>query len=492
MKKNFCIPRSYLNSNFTKRILKGTILLSAGNFLSRILISLSIVYLARVLTKESFGQYSLLKSTVDSFLIFATAGLSYSATNFIAKERKNKNEKLTSLISTIFMIGFFLSSLISVLIYSYSEYLSVKFLGDKKLEYGLVIVAISIFFASFNSIQQGVLIGFESFKNQMIVNILQGVFIFSFTIFGALYADFIGAFIGLMFSMIATVIVNFFTLRNILQKNNINISFTIDRKIILDVLKFTLPLFISSILTTPVLWYLNTEVARTNNGFKEIGTYNAVYIFPGLILTINSVLSNVILPIILNSDNITKIQEMFSQLINWFISIYIIIFISCFPNLVLLVLGNNFNLNDISTTLLFSLSSVLIITHRQGVAINLIKKNKTIYSVYSMGQWAITTIIIFLIFEEPNSDNLSKSLFIGYFINTIIFIPFFVHKKIISKYIYFNKYKIVLFFITFIIILINYYITFNFLLNIILFLVEIITVSILIYKMKNNVTQEDY
>ena len=66
MKKNFCIPRSYLNSNFTKRILKGTILLSAGNFLSRILISLSIVYLARVLTKESFGQYSLLKSTVDS------------------------------------------------------------------------------------------------------------------------------------------------------------------------------------------------------------------------------------------------------------------------------------------------------------------------------------------------------------------------------------------------------------------------------------------
>lgn len=450
------------NSVLARKLLQGSLLLSIGNFVSRLLMFIALFWLARILSKSEYGKFSVLKSTIDSFLIFATAGLSFAATNFTAKFiHGNTVERVSKIITSIFQLAFTLGFIIATVVVIFSKELSENAFGNDNLQTSLVIVAFTIFFTSVNSIQIGVLVGLEAFKSNMIVNLVQGVSILIFIPTGAYIANYHGAVIGVLLSMLMTILMSFIFIRQRFKENGIKLCFFKKNNTLNLVINYTLPLFFSSLLTTPVLWILNSIIAKTQNGFEQIGVYNAVYLLPGVLLTINKILVNVLTPFLLSTSKLSLKQDFITQIFGWIICIYMSTFLVAYPEFTSQILGDKYKTQDINLILSLILGTVLIIAHRQGIAINLLKKNKTNYSLYSMFQWAISTILIFHLLDFPGALKLSLSIYLGYLLNTILFVPFFVKKKIANSQIYFNRFHLLLFVFANIILFINVLIPVN-------------------------------
>ena len=444
-----------LGSEFIKKILLGSLWLTIGSVVSRIFMALGFIFLARELDPDNYGKFGILKSTIDSFLIFATAGLGITATKFIA-EFKDKKELLSSILGIIFLSASFSGLMVTVAVIFFADEIAENFLKAPDLTFGLKVCAITLFFASYNAIQLGAFLGFEDYKGQMRVSIIQGLSIGILISVGGFFFGFNGAIFGMLFAMITTVFYSSLTLRKILLKHSIFLSLKNWRKEAKNVARFCIPVVLSSVITSPILWLMNSMLARTSSGFQELGVYNAVYIFPSLILLLNSMIGNALLPIILRmSSSLSIQQERFNYLINWIISIFLVLFLSSFPEIVSLILGDKYSVDTIYKILIFSLASSLLISHRQGIARNLVKKNKMLLSVFSMGQWSLTSVIIFYYFRDEGALGLAVSIFIGYAINTLIFVPFFIKKGLAPKNIFYEKWVNVLGILSFLFLFLN-------------------------------------
>ena len=98
-------------SDFIKKIFKGTFLLSFGYIFSRTMLSLSFIILARILTTTKFGEYSIIKTTIDTFLIISSMGISITTTKFISELKDSDKQSASSILGTslisVLFVGFF-------------------------------------------------------------------------------------------------------------------------------------------------------------------------------------------------------------------------------------------------------------------------------------------------------------------------------------------------------------------------------------------------
>ena len=77
--------KKYLNNNqIVKRILNGIVMGVGGAVVSKFLLTLFNILLARVLTVEAYWAYSLINNTVQTFTVFAGAGIGVTLTRYIA------------------------------------------------------------------------------------------------------------------------------------------------------------------------------------------------------------------------------------------------------------------------------------------------------------------------------------------------------------------------------------------------------------------------
>ena len=153
----------------------------------------------------------------------------------------------------------------------------------------------------------------------------------------------------------------------------------------------------------------------------------------------NGAIGNVLLPLFLSkSEEKSAKKEFFNYYGSWIISIALALPLIVFPELVTIVLGKKFDNAQTSMILTASIISTLIVTNRGGVARDLIMKDKMWLSVFSMGQWAITSLLIFSYLKQYGALGLAASNMISYLLNYVIFLPFFIHKKIAPAIIFYN------------------------------------------------------
>jgi O-antigen/teichoic acid export membrane protein len=432
-----------LKNKFFHKIFKGSLWLTLGTFLSRFFFSLSFIILARMLTAEEYGEYGIIKSTIDSFLIFATAGLGITSTKFISEFRDNAN--LNYILGSIFSLVSITGIITCFIIICGADFISVTFLHKPNLSLGLRIASLTLLFASYNAIQLGTLLGFKDFKGQTYINIIQGIVFFIFVVSLASFQRVNGAVLGMLLTMLCTVIFSSYRVWKIGEKNDIYVKLNLKKDNLKKILSFSLPTVASSLIVIPVFWILNVILVNQENGYRELGTYNAVYIIPSLVILMNNIIGNAILPYFLDKEEKNNNKYKFRRnqvnyLINWIVSIFISLILITYPEVISYILSENYPVDKIRIILIISMCSVILISHRQGIARNLILKNKMWLSVYSMFQFSITTLFCFYFWmKNIGAEGLALSIFIGYFTNTLIFVPYFIYRKLAPQYIFIDK-----------------------------------------------------
>jgi O-antigen/teichoic acid export membrane protein len=125
---------------------------------------LSSVVMARVLGKESFGQFALIQSTVTAFTCLAGLGLGLTATKYITEYRASRPETIGEVLGLCSMLVVLTSLCLSIVLAICAPMLALR--GDYAgITAGLRLSTICVFFLTLTGYQIGILAGFENFRS---------------------------------------------------------------------------------------------------------------------------------------------------------------------------------------------------------------------------------------------------------------------------------------------------------------------------------------
>ncbi len=257
-----------------------------------------------ILGKEIFGKLGIIRSTIQIFIVLGAVGMGATATKFIADYHDKDLNTLKSIYSIVNVISFCAGFISLILVLLLAPKIAI-YLKDYSLTSAIRIGGLLLFFTIINSVQNGILSGLEQFKQIAFNTIIGSIAEFIFIILGAYLFSLYGALLGYGIGFIALSILNHISVRENLKPLNIKFSF---KNVHLTLLKklvfFSVPLMLSSLLVSPVMWFAQSLVARSTN-FSEIAIYSVADQWRMVLLFVPSALSRIVLPILSNlySDN---------------------------------------------------------------------------------------------------------------------------------------------------------------------------------------------
>ncbi|MDC8099700.1 oligosaccharide flippase family protein [Chryseobacterium rhizosphaerae] len=478
-------------SDFLKKLVFGTFWMTFGSLMSRGLFSLASIVLARILTVSEYGEFGMIKSTIDNFLIFASLGIGLTATKYISELKDEDKSEASSMLGASLSLVVALSSIVALIIVLLSGFIATHFLNNQHLQVPLMIGGFTLIFISLNGTQMGALLGFQAYKKNSTANILQGLFLFLGLVIGGYFGGVTGALLGNLIGIFLVSAVLQKLLGDESKNQQVTVSFKNWKKSVKKIYKFAIPASLSTIIVAPTIWFLNTLLVNQPNGYKELGLYSAVIIFSTAIQMFNGAISNVLLPMFLSkSESKTPKKEFFNYFGSWIISIIISIPFILFPEIASAILGKKFDIHQIVPILGMSIITTLIITNRAGVSRDLIIKNKMWLSVFSMGQWAVTNLIIFYFLRQYGAMGFAFSYMISYIINYIIFVPFFIYKKLSPPVIFYSKWNILLWLLLLGLVFINVQLYSLLLIRIIVSVLLVVSILFSIFKLYKECLQK--
>lgn len=288
------------NSNIGRRMVSGVFWSFTGTALAKFLVLLAGMIVARILGKEEYGELGMIRSTVYMFVALGTVGLGLTATKYISEYRSRLSGEIASiiLITTLFGVvaGLGVTSLIVVL----APYLANTTLNAPYLVTEVRWGGILLFLTVVNSLQNGILAGFENFKAIAVNTFFAGVGEFICIILGAYYYGVIGAICGSGCGFLILSCLHLYTIKKELRINGITIKGSCIKRNDLQILyKFSLPATFSSLMVAPVFWYVRSMLVRYG-GFGAMGIYEVADQWKIIILFIPSAISQIVLPILSN------------------------------------------------------------------------------------------------------------------------------------------------------------------------------------------------
>ena len=426
-------------SNFVKKILNGAFWLALGTFLSKVLLALAYIVLARIVSAEEYGKYGMLKSTIDNFLIFSSMGIGLTTTKYISENKTENPDIASGILGTSQILVLAIGLIVALTLNLFSEPIAVKMLNSVQMQSLLIIVSFILVITSLNGVQLGALLGLQSYRAVSFANIIQGGLLFVGITVGGYINGVKGAIIGNLIALICVSIFIHFMLKK--ECADFGIVATLKKWKIhaKTIYKFAIPASLSTFITAPTIWVLNTMLVRSPNGYEQLGIYSAVIVFSSAIQMLNGTLSNVLLPIFLSKETeITPKKEFINYFGSWYIAILVALPLLVFPEIVSFIIGNSYNKQVVLPVVSLSLMSAIIISYRQGISRDLIMKNKMWLSAGNTVQWSLTTVCAFLFLEKYGAVGFALSFTIGYCSHLILFMPYIIKLKISPPSIFYN------------------------------------------------------
>ncbi len=296
-----------------KRITSSPLLIDSfwavtGNAMTKVLAFLSAIVVARILEKELYGEYGLLRNIVVNIGMLSTFGLGYSATKFIAEAKKTGNNK--QIVFSSLRITVVISSTLAFLLFLFSDFVAKAYFELPHLSFYLKLVAGWIILNAITTTQTGVLAGYGAFKEMAKWNLIVGIITFISTLIGVVWFDFFGAVISLVFSQLVNVVLFAILIKRCGSDfSESNYEKGLSKKL----MKFSTPLALQEIIygASSILVFL-IILWNSNNG--QLGIFNAATQWSSIVLFIPSILRNVMLKhFSAQNDDIRSLQKVVSK-----------------------------------------------------------------------------------------------------------------------------------------------------------------------------------
>ena len=388
-------------SDIGLRMARGMFWSMAGAVISRALMLLATILVARILGKTGYGELGMIQSTVGMFGVFAGFGLGLTATKYVAELRESDPRRLGRILSMSTLVACYTGGLMALALLLFAPWLAEYTINAPHLVSQLRISAVVLFLSAVNGAQTGALSGFESFKVIAKINLFVGIISFFFLFFGTLYGGLNGAIWALALNLLCNLILNHIALRRERIRHNVPIIFSGCFKEWSVLWSFSLPAALSSMMFGPVKWVCVALLVNQPGGYEEMGIFNVANQWVTAILFLPGLLARVVLPLLSSLNNQFTHQNYiktfkYNIYLNGIIASCIVVPVVIFAPLIMLSYGQEFH-DGIYLLRIMSISAILV-SINSVVGSALASKSKMWIGFLFNGMWSFLLVGFSMLF----------------------------------------------------------------------------------------------
>ena len=280
-----------------KRIVSGTFWLVVGSGAAKAFGFLALLLTARILESKAFGEFELVRSTANMFLVFAMFGMGTTATKYVAEYLATDKERVGRIISLSYLFTTVVGGFISLLFYLFTPLLCEHVVQTPHLVREMQFGAVVLFLAAFLTNQMWMIGGFQDFRGMAWAELIAGFFKIPLYVGGAYFWGLKGVIVTFGLSLIVNIVLNVWIIGLNKRQYGIRNSYNSVLGELPVLWKFSLPSTLAGIITMPALWICGVLLIRHYDGdTTEFGVYTAALQIQLLLMYCPAMLVKVMLP----------------------------------------------------------------------------------------------------------------------------------------------------------------------------------------------------
>lgn len=284
-------------SSYTKRAVKGSIVVLVMNILAAFAAYITRLVLARSLTVSEFGLFYAVFSLIGFLIVFKDVGMGQAMIRFIPQlEVKKKRSNIKSYINTASVIQLVSSGIIAIILIIVSRFLAENYFHSPKAKWVLIILAIGYWISSLDNLIGLIFQGFKRFFIYSLHNFLRNVIILVLVIiFLFLGYNVFAPCLANLFVYVMTIIIFGFVLVKFVFKDYFQYRFRTSFKIFKKLLWFGIPAMFMC-LGQYLIVYTDTLTITYFMDLEAVALYNVAVPIITLVLYLAVSLGAVLIP----------------------------------------------------------------------------------------------------------------------------------------------------------------------------------------------------
>jgi O-antigen/teichoic acid export membrane protein len=285
-------------SPLENRLLGGLYWTVVGTAASRGAMLLASLILARLLGRESFGEFGAIDGTIGMFAVFGNLGLSLSAIKFVAKYQHSDPAKAGRILALCYILSIAAGAAAAIALFVGAPWLAGGALASPRLTVDLQVAALVLLLSAVNGTLSGVMLGLQAFRANGWINVAVGTASLPILISGAVVGGIRGAVVGLVIVQAVQAAATAVALRPIALERGLRPKWRGCLGEYRTLLGFSLAALLNSSLVAPVNWVLVMLLVNYGGGYGELGLFQVANNWFLVLLFIPGKLSQVYYPLI--------------------------------------------------------------------------------------------------------------------------------------------------------------------------------------------------
>ena len=284
------------SSRFTSRFAGDFFWLTVASFAARIGALISMVLVARILGAVVYGEFCLIRSTVNGFVVLASFGMGRTATKYVAELTATDKERVGRVIALNYVFSFISSAIVAACFCWLTPALYREIPEASRLIPEARLSSILLALSAFVSAQAGVMSGFKAFRGLAVATAASGLGAIPFFVFGAYCGGLRGAILGFASGALLNYLINGCFIYFQLKKHGIRYRFDEfwqERSILWN---FCLPQTLTSVTTGLAGTVATIVLATQDNGIAEVAIFETARQIQTSVLYLPNIATQALLP----------------------------------------------------------------------------------------------------------------------------------------------------------------------------------------------------
>ncbi|WP_282079812.1 oligosaccharide flippase family protein [Aquimarina algiphila] len=410
------ITSKILSDDILKKFISGAFWSVLGNVIVKGLSLVAGLFVAKLLGSISFGELSIIKSTLSVFGLLASFGLGFTITKLIGESLQKDAKQVGQVISAANVIIFISSFLFGLGLVLFAPLISIFLYKNESLIIPLRLSGVFLFFNAINTYQLGLISGFQLFKGLARINTILGIVSFPIILLFTYFLGLKGTLIAMICNSMIGCSLNYSIIKKEQRIKGIVILYEKLYKRIRKILSFSLPLALREIIYSTGNW-ITYYLLLEKSDFGEVGIFNSANQLSQIILFLPGAILGVSLSMLSthreNKKNYVSLVKK-SLLFNFIIVVVVGVFIAIFSGLIYDFYGNSYQGGrEVLYVLILCTIPMSFISVFEQICISSSKPNwVTIFTF--LGQFSIIVSVVILFYFSEKALSLAYSYLIGY------------------------------------------------------------------------------
>jgi len=338
-----------VNKNL-KLIAKSSLIVFIGIAVSKILVYIYRVIIARQFGPDMYGIFSLASMAISWFAAFFAFGLNEGIVRYISIFRGTKNEKKIRYVFRISSAIMIVSSIVGgILLFLLSDFISLQIFHNQELAIFLkafsILVPLTILSGAYLSLIRAYeMVGWQSFIFNIAQNVVKVSVLILLVVMGMRSSSpiIISYMLGIFIMFVMSYLVARYKIPGVFAENKIAGKMPAKNKILTELIHYSYPIMFTGIFSIIFYWLDSFAIGYFRN-VTEVGYYNAAVPIAMLLLLAPELFTQLFFPIIAkeySKKNYSTIKELSKQVGKWIfiINLPIFILIILFPGALINIL----------------------------------------------------------------------------------------------------------------------------------------------------------